>query len=385
VVAKLDDYDGVSQVSTDFRPGKNEIRFELKPEGRALGITVSDLARQVFAGFFGEEAMRLQRGRDDIRVRIRYPLSGRDNLAELAKVRIRTPQGHEVPLESVATASYGPGYASITRTDGMRRVAVSAEVDNVRANAEEVVADLEAGFVPDLMRKFPGVNVSQQGAKADSAESLQSLYIGFPLALLGIFVIIATVFRSYAQPFIIMLTVPFGIIGAVLGHLVMGEFVTMMSLFGIVALAGVVVNDAIVLIECVNTFLSKGMPFFEALPRAGARRFRAIFLTTASTVGGLAPMIIETDFQARFLVPMAISIAAGVLFATLLTLVLIPCLLAILNDLRRLWVYARTGVYPDPNSVEPASTRLVDDLNGPEAEDEYLGAPGADAMNLNET
>ena len=196
-----------------------------------------------------------------------------------------------------------------------------------------------------------------QGEQKKMRESLGSLYISYPLALLGIFVIIATIFRSYLQPVIIMITVPFGIIGAVAGHLALGFDLSMMSLFGMVALSGVVVNNAIVLIEYINNLISEGVPFFEAIQRGGARRFRAIFLTTITTVGGLAPLIMANDLQARFLIPMAISIAAGVAFATLLTLLLVPCLLVILNDLRRSVFRLRKGYWPTPEEVEPALQR----------------------------
>jgi multidrug efflux pump subunit AcrB len=371
-VKRLQKFEGVSQIQSDFRPGKNEIRFALKPEARTMGLTVADLARQLNAGFFGEEAMRLQRGRDDIRVRVRYPEAERKRLSDLENVRIRTPQGHELPLSAVADLKYGPGYAGITRTDGMRRVAVTADVNTEIANTEEIVNTLAYGhpqgarfaegpsFFDELRQQYPGIRVALEGEKRDSAESLGSLMVGFPLALIGIFVIIATMFRSYLQPLIIMVTVPFGMIGAVLGHVIMGMDVTLISMFGIVALAGVVVNDAIVLIECVNEYTANKIPFFEALARAGARRFRAILLTTLSTVGGLAPMILETDLQAQFLKPMAVSIAAGVAFATLLTLLLVPCLLGILNDFRRVARRLTTGEWPDANDVEPARHRADD-------------------------
>ncbi len=353
----LAQYTGVSQIETDFRPGKNEIKFELKPEAHTLGITVSDLAQQVYSGFYGEEALRLQRGRDDVRVRVRYPLDERKTLADLEQVRIRTPQGYEVPLQTVASASYGPGYASIIRTNAMRRVAVTADVDKERANTNEVIADLQENYFDTLISHYPGLSVSVEGSQRDTTESLNSLYIGFPLALVGIFVIIATIFRSYMQPFIIMFTVPFGIIGAIFAHLLMGYDVTMMSLFGIVALAGVVVNDAIVLIECVNDYLAEGAPFYKAIELGGTRRFRAIFLTSVTTVGGLVSLIFAKDMQAKFLVPMALSLAAGVGFATILTLLLIPCLMGILNDFRRIARRMISGVWLAPEEVEPARFR----------------------------
>lgn len=350
---ELATYDGVYQVQDDFRPGKNELKFTLKPEARVLGLTVSDLARQVYAGYFGEEAFRLQRGRDDIRVRVRYTAEERSQVAAIEQRRIRTPQGHEVPLHSVAQVEYGAGLSDIKRTDGMRRVAVTAEVNTARANTDVIVSEMEQVFFKDLKAKYPGLVVDFQGEKKKSQESFGSLRLSFPLALIGIYVIIATTFRSYLQPLVIMVTVPFGIIGAFLGHLILGYNLSMMSMFGIVALAGVVVNDAIVLVECVNVLLAQGMPLREAIWRGGVRRFRAIFLTTATTVGGLAPLIMEPDIQAQFLVPMAVSLAAGVAFATLLTLLLLPCLLLILNDLRRVTHWCLYRTWPTREEVEP--------------------------------
>jgi multidrug efflux pump subunit AcrB len=364
---RLRQFQGVYQVRTDFSPGKNEMRLELKPEARAMGITVDDLARQVYAGYYGEEALRLQRGRDDIRVKVRYTEDERSRISDLQRVRIRTPSRSEVPLLSVANVRFSPGYSTITRTDGMRRVAISAEVDSHKANANEIIGELTRSYLPQLEASYPGLVVSAQGEKKKIRESFNTLYVGFPLALFGVFMIIATIFRSYAQPFIILFTVPFGIIGAVWGHIFLGYDLSMLSIFGMVALTGVVVNDAIVLIERINQNHASGMLFFEAIQTGAARRFRAVFLTTISTVGGLTPLIMETDMQARFMIPMAVSLAAGVAFATVLTLVLVPSMLVILNDLRRVAHRMRHGVWPTREEVEPARDRRVDPL------DESLG------------
>ena len=362
LMERLRQFEGVYQVRSDFSPGKNELRLELKPEAQTLGLTVDDLARQIYAGFYGDEAIRLQRGRDDVRVKVRYTADERRSISDFEQVRIRTMTGHEVPLRSVANISFSPGYSTITRTDGMRRVKVSAGVDTNKANANEIFSELSANYFPQLKHTYPALHVALQGEQKKMRESFDSLYVGFPLAVLGIFIIIATMFRSYTQPFVIMFTVPFGIIGAVIGHLVLGYDLSIMSIFGMVALTGVVVNDAIVLIERINENIAEGMPFFEAILRGGARRFRAIFLTTVSTVGGLSPLIMETDLQAKFLIPMALAIAAGVLFATILTLVLVPSLLTILNDFRLLIHRFRYGYWPKRVEVEPARGRHEDPL-----------------------
>jgi len=357
---RLSKLEGVFQIHSDFSQGKNEMRLELKPQARTLGLTVDDLARQIYAGYYGDEAVRLQRGRDDIRIKVRYTADERSRISDLERVRVRTRNGHEVPLMSVANISYASGYSTITRTDGLRRVAVSADIDTNKANANEIFAELSSNFFPQLKQRYPELNVALQGEQKKMRESFESLYVGYPLAILGIFIIIATMFRSYAQPFVIMFTVPFGIIGAVLGHLLLGYNLSIMSIFGMVALTGVVVNDAIVLIERVNENIAEGMPFFDAILSGGARRFRAIFLTSLSTVGGLAPLIMETDLQAKFLIPMALSIAAGIAFATVLTLVLVPSMLTLLSDARLLVHRLRHGYWPKRVDVEPARNRHVD-------------------------
>lgn len=354
----LAEFQGVYQIRSDYAQGKNELQLSLKPEATPLGLSVQDLAGQINAGFYGREAFRLQRGKDDIRVKVRYTAFERSRISDFEKVHIRTADGREVPLLSVADISFAPGYSTITRTDGLRRINVTAEVNNRLANSGEIFAELGETTFRELKRKYPGIHLAMQGSKKNTRESFASLKVGFPIAMVGIFVIIATIFRSYIQPFIIMFTIPFGIIGAILGHLLLGYNLSMMSIFGMVALSGVVINDAIVLIERVNENLSEGMKLFDAIIQGGARRFRAIFLTSISTVGGLAPLIVETDMQAKFLIPMALSVAGGVVFATGLTLILIPSLLVILNDLRRVTVKGITGNWPTREEVEPRVQKI---------------------------
>ena len=369
---KLATYDGVYQIDDNYRLGNNELQFSLKPEGRTMGLTVADLARQVYAGYFGEEAVRLQRGRDDVRVRVRYTAEERSKFSDIENVRVRTPDGREVPLFSVADVKYTKGPSTILRSDGLRQINVTTEVDPGTITAGEVLGELEREFLPELQARFPHLTYRFEGPQTDSRDAFGGLAIGFPVALLGMFVVIATIFRSYVQPLVIMVTVPFGLIGAIYAHLAMGYMVTMMSIFGMVALSGVVVNDAIVLIERVNGYIAEGMPVFDALKRGGARRFRAIFLTTVSTCGGLAPLILEQSMQAKFLIPMALSMAGGVAFATLLTLVLIPAMLGVLNDLRRISHHAFTGHWPTPEEVEPARLRAIDheEVSGDKSKDQ---------------
>ncbi len=357
--AKLREYDGVFQVADDFRSGRKELRVHLKPEAHTLGLTLDEVARQLYAGYYGDEAIRLQRGRDDMRVRVLYPEDERQTLAELDQIRIRTATGMEVPFRSVADVELAEGVASIKGSNGLRRIAVTASADVTRANPSDIIAELGEGFLDDLAARYGQILWTVEGVEESNQETLAGLKNGFLIALLGIYTILATVFRSYIQPLVILLIVPFGIVGAIFGHLALGIPVTFLSLFGIVALAGVVVNDSIVLTECVNNLLAQGTAFADAVCLGGVRRFRAIFLTTASTCIGLTPLILERDLQAQVVIPMAVSIAAGVAFSTLLTLLFLPAMLAIVNDLRRALHRALTGDWPTAEQVEPGAKRLT--------------------------
>lgn len=360
---ELRGYAGVFQIEDDFRPGKRELRAELRPEARNLGLTTADLAMQLRAGFYGEEALRVQRGRDEVRVWVRYPLEQRRRLDDFEAVKIRTRDGREVPLASVAEVRLEEGYTTITRVDGQRRIAVTAEVNNAVTNADEVLRRLRADVLDSLAVDFPGVAYDLEGQQAQNIESMASLKVGFPLALFGIYLLLATMFRSYIQPALIMVAVPFGIIGAVWGHLLMGYSLSIMSMFGIVALTGVVVNGAIILIEAINVRIGAGLTVVDAIIDGAARRFRPITLTTLTTIGGLTPLLMERSMQAQFLIPMALTVAAGVAFATVITLIMLPCLLYILNDIRRGAHWLVTGVHPTPEEVEPARHRDVDDID----------------------
>jgi multidrug efflux pump subunit AcrB len=357
---RLREFDGVSQVEQSYRVGKKEIRFALKPEARAMGLTVVDLAAQLQARFFGQEAIRIQRGREDVRVKVRYTAEERGRLSTLDAVRIRTPLGQEVPLFSVATATEMPGFSSILRIDGMRTEVVTASVDTKVSNTRQVLKELEQDCIPELTAAYPGIRVSMQGEDKAMQQSMDSLKAGFPLALIGIYVLIASVFRSYLQPVVIMATIPLGAFGALLSHQILGLDLTMLSLFGLVALAGVAVNDSIVMVEAVNEHLARGQRFEDAVREGPKRRFLAVMLTTITTVGGLAPLILETDFQARFLIPLAVSIAGGELFGTMLTVFVIPVALFILNDIRCAATRLRRGYWPTREQVEPARGRRAE-------------------------
>lgn len=332
----LAEYPGVGDIEDNFARGQQEIKLRLKPEARTLGVTEEDLGRQVRGAFFGAEALRLQRGRNEVRVMVRYPEEDRRSLADLETMRIRTAAGGEIPLDRAAWIEAGSGFAEINRAARKRVINVTASVDSGVGNAGDILVDLKSGLLAELAADYPGLSFNLEGEEKERRDSLGSMKDGFLLALVGIYALLAIPFRSYSQPLLIMAAIPFGIVGAVLGHLLMGYNLSILSIFGIVALSGVVVNDSLLLIDRINGGRREGTAMVEAVMAAGQRRFRPILLTSLTTFFGLAPMILETSVQARFLIPMAISLGFGILFATAITLVLVPTLYLILEDLRGL-------------------------------------------------
>ena len=357
VKARLAAYAGVYEISDSFRAGKEEMQLGIKPAAETLGLTLQDLGRQVRQAFYGEEAQRIQRGRDDIRVMVRYPEADRRSLGDLENMRIRTPNGGEVPFSQVAEVQSGRGFASIKRVNRNRAVNVTASVDPAITSAGAVITDLQTRILPEVLAGYPGVFYTFEGAQAEQVDAVGGLQRGFVLALLMIFALLAVPLRSYVQPLIIMAAIPFGLVGAIWGHIVMGLDVTMMSMFGLVALTGVVVNDSLVMVDFINRaravhadlgrgirqsggrqtdrreFESAGLQL--AIREAGSNRFRPILLTSLTTFFGLAPLMLERSMQAAFLVPMAVSLAFGVLFATFITLILVPTSYLILDDVQR--------------------------------------------------
>ncbi len=329
-------YPGTGDIADNYTLGKREVKVRLKAEARTLGITEEDLGRQLRGAFYGAEALRLQRGRNEVKVLVRYPEESRQRFWDLENLRIHVPSGGEIPLDRAATLAESRGFSKINRTDRKRVINVTATVDSHVANAEEIVAELKSDALPKLMADYPGLSYDMEGEDKNRRESMASMFTGFKLVLIVIFALLAIPFRSYSQPLLIMVAIPFGIVGAILGHFLMGYDLSILSMFGIVALTGVVVNDSLLLIDYVNRARRQGQPLHDALMEAGQRRFRPILLTSLTTFFGLMPMILETSVQAQFLVPMAISLAFGILFATGITLLLIPSLYLVLEDVRLL-------------------------------------------------
>ena len=332
---RLAEFAGVYEISDSFRNGKREMRLGIKPAAETLGLTLQDLGRQVRQAFYGEEAQRIQRGRDDIRVMVRYPESERRSLGNLEDMRIRTPEGGEVPFRDVAVVEAGRGFSSIRRVNRNRTVSVTAEVDASVTSSGAVTAELEQTILPEVLATYPGVFYSFEGLQAEQADSIGGLTRGFGVALLLIFGLLAVPLRSYVQPLIIMSAIPFGLVGAIWGHVVMGLDVTLFSMFGLVALTGVVVNDSLVMVDFINRRQEQSTDIESAVREAGAARFRPILLTSLTTFAGLAPLMANRSFDAAFLRPMAVSLAFGVLFATFITLALVPVAYLILDDTRR--------------------------------------------------
>ncbi len=327
-------YPGVDDIADNYPAGKKELRLKLKPEARTLGITQQDLARQVRGAFYGAEALRLQRGRNEVKVMVRYPENDRRHKWNFENMRIRTPNGGELPLERAAYVEESRGYSVINRFERKRVINVTATVDDKVANAEEILTDLKTNILQELTADYPGLTYNLEGEAKERRESMGSMMSGFMLAIFCMYALLAIPFKSYSQPLLIMTAIPFGIVGAVLGHLIMGFNLSMLSLFGIVALSGVVVNDSLLLIDRINKGRRKGEDMHTAVTAAGLRRFRPIMLTSLTTFFGLAPMILETSVQAQFLIPMAISLGFGIMFATGITLLLIPTIYFVLEDIR---------------------------------------------------
>lgn len=328
----LADFPNVKDIDDGYTPGKQQLNFTIKPEGQSLGLTAQEVARQVRNAFFGAEALRQQRGRSEIRVRVKFPKERRISEFDLEQLVIRTPAGADVPLFEVVQVQRGRSYTSITRREGRRTIMVTANVEPIEQSSQ-VIATVQKEILPQLTADFPGLGFSWEGRQADMRDSMQSLVAGFFVALGAIYAMLAVPFRSYIQPLIVMVAIPFGFVGATLGHMLMGYSLSVMSMMGIVALSGVVVNDSLILIEYANRVRrEEELSAFEAIHRAGVRRFRPVMLTTLTTFGGLSPMIFETSRQARFMIPMALSLGYGIVFATFVTLVLVPCLYMLLHD-----------------------------------------------------
>lgn len=332
---KLASYEGVYDIADNFSSGSHEIRLKIRPEAEALGLTLSDLARQVRYGFYGYEAQRILRNKEEIKVMVRYPLEQRRTVGYLENMLIRTPTGTSVPFSTVAQIEKGESYASITRVDGKRAITITANANKNIVEPSKVVQEIQKDYLPQLQAKYPKIQTALDGGSLDEQNAMVGLMQGFFFALFTIYALMAVPLKSYSQPLIIMSVIPFGIIGALFGHLIQGLAMSVLSLCGIVALAGVVVNDSLILVDFVNRAREQGQSVRQAAVDSGCYRFRAIILTSLTTFVGLVPIILERSLQAQIVIPMATSLAFGILFSTVVTLILVPLLYIILDDVKR--------------------------------------------------
>jgi len=334
LVAALESFTNTADVNDNYDKGKKRIDFRLRPEGRALGLTPEDVGNQLRGAFFGSLAIRQLRGNNETEVRVKLPESEREDISYLENYVIRTPSGAEVPLFEVTAFEYSEAFSTINRRNGRRVVTVSTDVEPKRETVQ-VINALNNDILPRLRADYPGLTWSFQGTQAETRASTQALFGYFGLAVVVMYALLAVAFRSYFQPFIVLCAIPFGIIGAVIGHIIMGFDLSLISLMGVVALSGVVVNDSLIMIDYANK-QRKAQPVLAAIHKAGIRRFRPIMLTTLTTFGGLSPILLETSLQAQYLIPMAISLGFGIIFATAIILVLVPCLYLMLEDVNAL-------------------------------------------------
>ncbi|WP_020559936.1 efflux RND transporter permease subunit [Thiofilum flexile] len=356
---KLADYDGLFDIKNSFESGKTEVQLRIRPEAEQLGLTLTSLGTQVRQAVFGAEAQSIPRNQSDVKVMIRYPKEERYSLSDLQNLKIRTPNGAELPLTEVAEVKIGQGRSKISRVDRKRIINITADLDKEKVDATAVGASIKT-YVVELLKDYPGVGFDAEGEQREQQEFSQSLISGFGIALMSIYVLLAIPLKSYAQPILVMLVIPFSFIGMLGGHVLLDMDLSISSLLGGLALAGVVINDSLVFVDFVNRQLEQGVPIKQAIRRTGGARFRPILLTSITTFGGLAPLILDKSTQAQFLIPMAVSLGFGVLFGTLLSLFLVPVLYMILDDIKQLphrIVRMFTGE-PKQEAVEPFSPTM---------------------------
>ncbi|MFD2517826.1 efflux RND transporter permease subunit [Salinimicrobium flavum] len=344
----------LKDVSDNDPQGIKEINVKLKDNAYALGLDLSEVMRQVRNGFFGAQAQRFQRGQDEIRVWVRYDLENRSSINDLDNMRLMTPSGTRVPFDEIANYEIVRGTESISHLDGMREIRVTADMEDPNGSSTEILSDIQENVMPELLSKYPSITVSYEGQNREAGKLSRSAKSVLPVILFLIYATIAFTFRSYSQPLLLMLMIPFSIIGVAWGHWIHDFPINVLSALGIIALVGIMVNDGLVLIGKFNGFLRQGMEFKEALYEAGKARFRAIYLTSLTTIAGLAPLLLEKSRQAQFLKPMAISISYGIAIATVLTLLLLPLLLSISNNIKVGTKWLATGNNVTNEEVERA-------------------------------
>jgi len=321
---KLVQYPGVFDVRDTYNVGKEEISIKLLPAAANYGVNMMMVASQVRQAFYGMEVQSIQRGRDEVKIVVRYPESDRQSISDLEKMMINTPNGSTIPVRQIARLEIGEGLASIQRKDRKRSINVTADVDLSVTTGNDVIAAVTTSIIPQILQKYNSLSYSLEGEQQEQGDNLRSIGKNFIIAMIVVYMLLAIPFKSYFQPLVVMSSIPFGLTGAVMGHLLLGMNFSVLSLMGIVALTGVVVNDSLVMVDFINRYRREGNSIKSAVLEAGPRRFRPIFLTSLTTFVGLAPLLLEKSTQAQFMIPMAVSLAFGVVFATGITLLLVP-------------------------------------------------------------
>jgi multidrug efflux pump subunit AcrB len=331
LMQKMQSFPGVTGMEDDLPWGQEQLIFELTPTGHSLGLSTEMVGRQIRAAYDGSLVQVFQDGEDEVEVRVSLPRSERAHFSDLSRLQIRLKNGGFVPLESVVNLRDERGFEALRHTNGLLTVRVSADVDRSQNNSARVLADLQQNFLPQLEQDY-GVNYSLEGRSAEQAETMVDMKRGTAIALALIYIILAWVFASYSKPLVIMAAIPFGFIGAVFGHYLMGIELTILSMFGIVGLSGIVVNDSIILITFYQKLREQGLIVKEAIVQTACQRLRAVLLTSLTTIAGLTPLLFETSVQAQFLIPMAVAITFGLAFSTVLVLLVIPAMLSVIED-----------------------------------------------------
>jgi multidrug efflux pump subunit AcrB len=331
--AWLKEFKGVSDISDDLRPGKPEILVKMKEGAASLGLNARTIANQLRSAFYGRTASEIQVGTESYEIDVRLPKEDQNSLADLDYFHVTMPGGNQAPLSSVATLEQGRGYARIAGVNGQRTVTITGDVDSQVANANEIIGLLKGKYLPEFQKKYPGISVAQEGQAKEGAKTGKSLGRGFLLGLVGVFVLLSFQFRSYIEPVVVMVAIPFGLIGVIWGHLLMGLNMSMPSMLGFASLAGVVVNDSILLVEFIKLRRKEGISISRAARQAGRDRFRAVMLTSLTTIAGLIPLLLEKSLQAQILIPLATSLVFGLMASTCLVIFVIPALYSILGDL----------------------------------------------------
>ncbi len=363
---ELNKLSGLKDVNDNNQLGIKEINVVLKQKAYMLGLSLQDVLGQVRSGFFGKEVQRLQRGRDEVKIWVRYNEYDRSSINNLDNMFITTSSKQKVPFSEIATYTIKRGIVAINHLDAKRQIIVEADMMNEMASVTEILDDVKANIIPDIVAKYPTVSVQYEGQNREAEKTSKSAGVVLPVIFFLIIALITFTFRSFGQTMLLFVLIPFSMIGVAWGHYFHGQAVNILSMMGVIALIGIIVNDGLVLISKFNLYMKEGMPFKEAVYEAGVSRFRAIFLTSVTTVAGLSPLILEKSFQAQFLIPMAVSIAYGITAATVLTLVLLPVLLVTLNNTKRTLYYIWEGKWLKPETLEPA----IRELKAEEAENE---------------